>query len=105
MITFGPALACKYFSLELAHVLHAVAAWADVAGVAVTIVEIHEEPVRVAPAPSEHLTVTLEPASLQARDRRGLVRYLRDALRPEYLIEARDRVVCVEWYPAGYTPH
>lgn len=105
MITFGPLIACRYFSVELAKLLHAVAAWSDVAGVTVTIVEIREEIVHKAPAPAPYLAVMLQPASCLARDRRALARYLRDALRREYLIEARDRLIAVEWFPPGYTPH
>jgi hypothetical protein len=105
VITFAPLIACKYFSLELATILHAVAAWSDVAGVAVAVLEIREENFRAAPGAGSHVAVTLQTGTCLARDRRGLAKYLRHALRPGYAIETRDQCVCVEWFPPGYTPH
>jgi len=105
VITFAPAIACKYFSLELAKILHAVAAWSDVAGVAVAVLEIREEPLRAAPANGGHVTVHVQPATNRALDLVGLARYLEQTLGPSASTEISDRRLRVEWFPADYTPH
>ena len=82
-----------------------MAAWSDLSGVAILVLEIEEAPGPATPPAGDHVAVTLQPASCQAKDRRGLARYLKEVLPREYAIRMLPRAVRVEWIAGGYTPH
>jgi hypothetical protein len=105
VIVFAPRVACKYFPIELAKILHNVAAWADISEITVLVAEIHADENGTRSSIGAHIWVELETVGDRAIDRAELAHYLEAALAGGFLIDVANGRVRVDWFPPPHTPH